>query len=85
MGAPLFENQGSRPFQRYMDPYFVEYRHVIYHWKALELIVKVLKGGGVPLLENLRYLLTKYSETYFWICVEMFIDGSFPLSKSLSW
>ncbi len=30
----------------YDSPYFVEYRHVIYRWKALELIFKVSTLNG---------------------------------------
>ena len=32
----------------YDNPYFVEYRHVIYRWKAHELIFQILKGGVRP-------------------------------------
>ena len=39
MDAPLFEKAELNSFPTvYDNPYFVEYRHVIYRWKALELI-----------------------------------------------
>ncbi len=56
MGVPLFEKQGPKTSPAlYDNPFFVEYRHVIYGLKGLEFIRKVLKRGDAPLLEGRPY------------------------------
>ncbi len=50
-GCALNWKAGLKTFPTvYENPYFVEYRHVIYRWKALELIFKILKKRGALLL-----------------------------------
>ena len=55
-GCALKWKAGLKTFPTvYDNPCFVEYRHVIYRWKALELIFKVLKRGSAPLMGVLPY------------------------------
>ncbi len=51
----------------YDNPYFVEYRHVIYRCKALELILKILKKGGAALLGVRPYWRIYNTFFYLWL------------------
>ncbi len=51
------------------NPYFVEYRHVIYRWKAHELIFQILQEGVRPYWEcALKFgEFTVYTKGLHWV------------------